>query len=89
MLCFPISTFYFYHIQLLRCGLQELLHDGVGSVRGLMLDPVRDSLQEPQLIVRNILLRVLCCRQREEVVVRTKNVKSSHFNLSDSSLHLI
>ena len=65
------------------------LHDGVDLVWFLVLDPVRDSIQEPQLIVRNILLRDPCSLHCQVVVIRAEYMKSSHFNLSNSSLHLI
>ena len=72
----------------LRC-VQELFDDGVDLVRFLVLDPVRDSLKQPQLVVRHELVGGAGSRLGQIGVLCAKYLESSHPNMTDSSLHLL
>ena len=66
-----------------------MFDDRVDLVRLLVLDPVRDSLEQPQLVVRHKLVRGPGSGLGEVGVLGAKYLEGSHSNISNSPLHLL
>ena len=66
-----------------------MFDDRIDLVRLLVLDPVRDSLQQPQLVVRDKLVGGPGSRLGQVGVLCAKYLEGSHPDISYSSLHLL